>query len=252
MENNTQKVYSALSKARLKISQSDITKNGQTESFKTKNGKTMPARDYLALKDITPLIVEACAEFNLVTKFGMDLEWVSLEVISCEDGSTIEFKVPANMAGNEVDMGAGGGQMHPIQRLGSSMTYMRRYLNLVAFDIVENDNIEGSEQIEVDKSQEVAAMEQQKQQALEAEKQKMTQALKHFTAQTKQIAAARRMDPKAVTALLGVTKESTFDQVNKAISDADAMIALLPTEKAEEQATAAIEPNMGGFSEPNF
>lgn len=253
MEKNI-KVYEALAKARLMISESPITKSGQTATIKFKNGGAAPARNYLSLKDISGVVTAACAEHKLTYALNMTTEEVILTVYSCEDGSTMDFKVPANMVGSEVNMGNGGGSMHPIQRLGSNITYLRRYMLCTAFEIVENDNIEGTEQIEVNDSPQQAEQEAQQKAEQEAKKQAdlINKARAHFHAvATKYIETHPTFTMEQIAQMCGMAKGVSYEQMNKAITVIESMAGVTtePTQQAEQGANNEQEAN---YTKANF
>lgn len=236
----TKKVYAALAQARLRISTSAVAKSGKTAPIKFKNGGAAPAREYLSLKDITPLVVEACENCNLVTAFEFTTETVTLRVISSEDGSELAFTIPANLQGSEINMGNGGGQMHPIQRLGSNITYLRRYMLVLAFEIVENDNIEGTEQIEVDDTPQLTPEQ-------EAENLRVL-AVKHFVSGAKDyIKTHPNFTVKQLGAMCGMKEDGTMEELNAAITVLESLSGSVATPEPE------LEPTEGpNYDNANF
>lgn len=245
------KVYEAMAQARLMISESPIAKSGKTANIKFKNGGAAPARNYLSLKDISGVVTAACAEHKLTYALNLTIEDVILTVYSCEDGSTMEFKVPANMAGSEVNMGNGGGSMHPIQRLGSNITYLRRYMLCTAFEIVENDNIEGTEAIEVDDTPQLTPEQEAEQRAQEeAAKKKAVfkQARQHFGAlASKYIETHPAFNMEQLAKMCGTGP--TIEEMNAAITMLESMAGV----------QVNTEPNQGAenehkeeFTKPTF
>ena len=124
--------------------------------------------DYFELKDFVPQAIEAFREVGAtpifkilapsrVTDNGVVTETNEVATLTITDGKeSIVFSVPTADA-------SGKGQL-PIQALGSKITYLRRYLYLIALDIVENDTVDAmsNEQKETPKKQAGPTAEQSK------------------------------------------------------------------------------------------
>lgn len=103
-----------------------------------KSGKnTFSNYDYYELADFMPAVTELMHKHKLVGLFGMDTENATLRIVDCEKPEDAElFVLPVREA---VLKGA-----HPIQNLGAMVTYMRRYLWMVAMELVEADGLDAS------------------------------------------------------------------------------------------------------------
>ena len=123
-------VYAKLQKARLQLVNSGIKKTGHN-----KHGGWF----YYELGDFIPTIHKLFDAVGLcgVVRFG---ENATLTIYDTQGGESIEFSTPIVYAE------AAKGQ--PIQLLGSTHTYIRRYLWLLAMEIVEADAIDSQEQEE--------------------------------------------------------------------------------------------------------
>lgn len=123
-------VYAKLQKARLQLVTSGIKKTGHN-----KHGGWF----YYELGDFIPTIHKLFDAVGLcgVVRFG---ENATLTIYDTQGGESIEFSTPIVYAE------AAKGQ--PIQLLGSTHTYIRRYLWLLAMEIVEADAIDSQEQEE--------------------------------------------------------------------------------------------------------
>ena len=123
-------VYAKLQKARLQLVNSGIKKTGHN-----KHGGWF----YYELGDFIPTIHKLFDAVGLcgVVRFG---EIATLTIYDTQGGESIEFSTPIVYAE------AAKGQ--PIQLLGSTHTYIRRYLWLLAMEIVEADAIDSQEQEE--------------------------------------------------------------------------------------------------------
>lgn len=123
-------IYEKLQAARIKIAASGIQKSGKNEFAKYK---------YYGLGDFLPQIMEACDELKITPIISTDSEGRKfvLELINSESPEeVIRFSIPivqAQLKG-----------VQPIQNLGAVITYSRRYLYMLAFEIIETDVIEES------------------------------------------------------------------------------------------------------------
>jgi protein-arginine kinase activator protein McsA len=123
-------IFEKLQDCRLKLSKADLKKSGANTYAKYK---------YFELGDFLPKLTELMAEDKLTSVITFDEVLATLTLIDCEKPEDkIVFTSPmreANLKG-----------MHPIQNLGAVETYSRRYLYMVAFDIVENDTLDSVQQ----------------------------------------------------------------------------------------------------------
>ena len=101
-----------------------------------KSGKNKYAGfEYYELADITPAILQFCVENKLYTHTSFDNENATLTIINVEKPEEILiFTSPMR------DLDLKG--CNAIQNLGGVETYQRRYLYLMAFDIVEPDEFD--------------------------------------------------------------------------------------------------------------
>jgi hypothetical protein len=123
-------VYAKLQAARLQLVNSGIKKTGYNAHGGWK---------YYELGDFIPTIHKLFDAVGLcgVVRFG---ENATLTIYDTQGGESIEFSTPIVYAE------AAKGQ--PIQLLGSTHTYIRRYLWLLAMEIAEADAIDSQEQEE--------------------------------------------------------------------------------------------------------
>lgn len=93
--------------------------------------------EYYELDDFLPIATNLFAEYGICPVFRIEtdasgFEYAYLTLI--KDNEQIIFKVPtANPSGN-----------NPIQQLGSKITYMRRYLYILALDLSEQDSVDNN------------------------------------------------------------------------------------------------------------
>lgn len=87
---------------------------------------------YYELADITPTIVMLCNKYKVMTQFTFDKDYARLLIIDIEKPmELLSYTSPMK------DLTIKGA--NEIQALGGTETYQRRYLYMMAFDIIEND-----------------------------------------------------------------------------------------------------------------
>ena len=121
-------VYKKLQAARLQLVNSGIKKTGHN---------SYGGWFYYELGDFIPTAHKIFNDIGLcgVVTFG---DTATLTVYDADDGTSVQFSTPIVYAE------AAKGQ--PIQQLGSTHTYLRRYLWLMALEIVEADAVDAEEQ----------------------------------------------------------------------------------------------------------
>jgi hypothetical protein len=139
-------IYTKLQKARCELQNKNIKKSGKNKF----SGYT-----YYELGDILPVINQLAEQYKFipVVSFG---DVAILEIINAENPSEkITFLSPlstANLKG-----------CHEVQNLGAVQTYLRRYLYMNAFEIVEHDNLEPVLNNDDDKKNKTITVDQAKQ-----------------------------------------------------------------------------------------
>lgn len=128
-------VYQKLIEAREKFLVSDINQSGKNMQLSFK---------YFELKDIVPTITHIFKDLGLLAVARFTDTVATLTVVNTDNPEeTIDFPVPFNQI-QPIVSNAGKQVTNDMQALGSSITYMRRYLYLIAMDICVNDEIEPS------------------------------------------------------------------------------------------------------------
>jgi hypothetical protein len=130
----TMNVYQKLLEARVLFMEEDVKKSGKNMKMSYK---------YFELQDIVPVALPIFQKVGLlpVTTFTNDEATMSL--INVDNPSDyINFTSPMREIEAIISSKTGGEVTNAIQRLGSVETYQRRYLYMIALDIVESDSIE--------------------------------------------------------------------------------------------------------------
>jgi hypothetical protein len=118
-------VYKKLQTARIKLLNTKLNKSGYN-SFSKYN--------YFELEDFIPAIQKICDEVGLcgVVSFTPDLAY--LNIYDTESEGVIVFSSPMSTIALK--------GVHEVQNLGAIHTYLRRYLWVNAFEIVEHDALD--------------------------------------------------------------------------------------------------------------
>lgn len=127
-------VRQKLSKARLYFLNQKVKKTGKNMSLEFK---------YFELEDIVPAATRIFARVGLVHNTVFDGEKATMTIYNTDnrDEPGIEFVLPYRDVGQIVS-NKGKEVTNAMQALGSSTTYLRRYLWMMAMDITEPDDID--------------------------------------------------------------------------------------------------------------
>lgn len=122
-------IYQKLQLSRVKLQQTKLKKSGKN---------TYSNYDYFELGDFLPAINEIMAEYGLTAIYQFTEEKATLSIIDTDNPeSQLMFSTPVSLA---VLKGA-----HPIQNIGATQTYTRRYLYVMAFEIAEGDTLDNTQ-----------------------------------------------------------------------------------------------------------
>lgn len=120
-------IYAKLAQARTALT--GLSKGGSTKAGGSKE------RTYFELGDFLPKVALINAKIGLLPVITMTEDLVTMTIYNTEEpGDSVAFTSPmssANMSGCQ-----------PVQSLGAVHTYMRRYMYMLAYDIVESDQLE--------------------------------------------------------------------------------------------------------------
>ena len=118
-------VHSKLNRARLMFHGLPLKKSGHNK---------FAGYRYFELSDFLVPALQICDEVGISCTISFAGENATMRMIDVDDGSAIIFNTPMADATTK-------GQL-PIQSLGSQHTYLRRYLWMLAFEIVEHDAVD--------------------------------------------------------------------------------------------------------------
>ena len=129
----TMNVYQKLAKARMMFLQSDAKKTGKNMHLSFK---------YFELDDIVPVATKIFEEVGLISLTNFTSDIATMTIVNVDDSDdNILFTAPFNQIAPIVS-NSGKQATNEMQALGSSITYMRRYLYMIALDICEPDSID--------------------------------------------------------------------------------------------------------------
>ena len=126
-------VYQKLLEARVLFMEEDVKKSGKNMNMSYK---------YFELQDIVPVALPIFQKVGLlpVTTFSEDM--ATMTIINVDNPTDFTFFTSPMREIAPILSKSGGEVTNAIQRLGSVETYQRRYLYMIALDIVESDYIE--------------------------------------------------------------------------------------------------------------
>lgn len=131
-KDKAQNVYQKLLKARAMFLGSDTKKSGKNMHLAFK---------YFELDDIVPVATKIFEEVGLISLVNFTSDTATMTIVNTDDGEKVDFSAPFNQIAPIVSS-SGKQATNEMQALGSSITYMRRYLYMIVLDICEPDDIE--------------------------------------------------------------------------------------------------------------
>ena len=127
-------VYQKLLEARVLFMEEDVKKSGKNMKMSYK---------YFELQDIVPVATPIFRKLGLLPVVTFTDEVATMNIINVDNPNEfVYFTSPMREIEAIISSKTGGEVTNAIQRLGSVETYQRRYLYMIALDIVESDSIE--------------------------------------------------------------------------------------------------------------
>ncbi len=120
-------VYKKLQQARMLLQGTKLTKSGKNK---------FAGYEYFELGDFLPAVQKICHEMGLCGIVSFNHEMAYLQINDVEDGTSIMFTSPMSSAALK--------GCHDVQNLGAVQSYLRRYLWVNAFEIVEHDALDAT------------------------------------------------------------------------------------------------------------
>jgi hypothetical protein len=122
------KVYAKLQKCRVELQNMELKKSGHNK---------FAGYRYFELGDFLPAVNTLFDIYGLAYSLQFDREIATMFIIDVDTGSSIKFTCPMEQAILKGCM--------PVQNLGASITYITRYLLVMALAICEHDAVDASE-----------------------------------------------------------------------------------------------------------
>lgn len=120
-------VYQKLLKARMQFLGSDAKKSGKNMTLAFK---------YFELDDIVPIATKIFEDIGLISIVSFDADIAKLTIVNTDNTEDcVCFTAPMVIS-------EGNKAVTPVQALGATITYFRRYLYMIALDICEPDGID--------------------------------------------------------------------------------------------------------------
>jgi hypothetical protein len=137
-------IYQKIQRVRSELVSLNLKKSGKN---------TYSNFTYYELGDFLPALNQLMDVYGLATRFVIhpendgQKERAVLEVFNSErpEDKIVYFSETASVEIGKKRDGTGGAD--PIQNLGGKITYMRRYLLMMAFEIVESDSVENQDKV---------------------------------------------------------------------------------------------------------
>lgn len=121
-------IYSKMQKARCEFQEKPLKKSGHNK---------FAGYHYFELGDFLPTINSLLEKYNLCSNISFDNDMATLTIVNAEN--TDEKLVFTSPMSNASLKGC-----HDVQNLGAVQTYLRRYLWVNAFEIVESDGLDAT------------------------------------------------------------------------------------------------------------
>ena len=159
---------------------------------------------YMNLDTIIPLIDNICEKYGLsittIIDYVGEQQLAITKVLDLETGEYIDFKCPVDMFIESI-------KKNTAQNIGANMTYYRRYMLFMVFEVIENDEVDET------KGQDLETLDKQKQQPLPKN---MTQENEEKKKLYEYI-YDNKLDSKAVAKEFGLNKSSTPQDFKKVL-----------------------------------
>lgn len=128
-------VYQKLTKARAKFLDANVQKSGKNMHLAFK---------YFELEDIVPIAIRIFEEVGLANVVNFTADTATMTLVNTDNPEdVVTFSAPFNQL-QPIISNTGKQATNEMQALGSSITYMRRYLYMIALDICEADSIDAN------------------------------------------------------------------------------------------------------------
>lgn len=164
---------------------------------------------YMNLDTIIPLIDNVCEKYDLSITTSIDYvgeqQLAITKVVDLETGESIDFKCPVDMFIESI-------KKNTAQNIGANMTYYRRYMLFMVFEVVENDEIDET------KGQDLETLDKKK--AQQAKQQPMPKNMTQENVDRDNLykyIADNKLDKMVVAKEFGLSQKSTSQDFKKVL-----------------------------------
>lgn len=137
-------IYQKLATARVELQDMKLKKTGKNQTM-----------SYYELGDILPAVNGLCKKHDMMTKLSIIHDGLEMAVLTVYNASEPKEKIDFVCPTAEAQLPRG----QEIQNLGAKITYLRRYMLMTAFEIVESDMVD---KVNIDLTEEVSEEDQAK------------------------------------------------------------------------------------------
>lgn len=136
MADKQMNVLQKLAEARLRFLNEHVKKSGKNIKLEF---------TYFELKDIVPSATKIFSDLGIASMVSFEAGSARMELYNADDPSEspVVFSIPYKEA-PQIISNAGKEVTNPLQALGATITYLRRYLYMLVLDIVEDDATDAS------------------------------------------------------------------------------------------------------------
>lgn len=137
-------IYQKLATARVELQDMKLKKTGKNQTM-----------SYYELGDILPAVNGLCKKHDMMTRLNIVRDGVEKAVLTVYNATDPNEKLDFVCPTAEAQLPRG----QEIQNLGAKITYLRRYMLMTAFEIVESDMVD---KVNIDLTDEVSEEDQKK------------------------------------------------------------------------------------------
>jgi len=120
-------IYQKLATARVELQDMKLKKTGKNQSM-----------TYYELGDILPAVNGLCKKHDMITRLSIVHDGLEKAILTVYNASEPKEKIDFVCPTAEAELPRG----QKIQNLGAKITYLRRYMLMTAFEIVESDMVD--------------------------------------------------------------------------------------------------------------
>lgn len=195
---------------------------------------------YMNLDTIIPIIDKICEKYDLSITTSIDYvgerQIAITKLVDLETGDFIDFKCPVDMFIESI-------KKHTAQNIGGNMTYYRRYMLFLVFEVVENDEVDET------KGQDLETLDKKKAQQ---PKQQMPKNMVQDNVDRNNLykyIANNKLDKMAVAKEFGLSQKSTPQDFKKVLETLQKRAKMSVDDMTDQELENAMNMIMGDNNE---